>query len=223
MSFFLPFFPLERRHLRQLFELRLQERSAELQRAKLGGLQWDAAVLDFLLSKVRLRGTEGWGLGCVWWEHATAAACVCLPGLPGRQVATPVSLSRVACRMSQSSYPALLSRPLPVQVDFDGDFPIEGAKEVGTLMTRYVSRPVREWAAAQQQRAEQQKQAAKQLAKQAKQAAKEAKQQQVQQTQHEAKQQEAQPPQQPEALSSGRLRIARSRKELTIEPTQALA
>jgi hypothetical protein len=31
------------------------------------------------------------------------------------------------------------------QVDFDGDYPIEGAKEVGTLMTRYVSRALRPW------------------------------------------------------------------------------
>jgi len=39
-----------------------------------------------------------------------------------------------------------------LQVDFEGDFPIEGAKEVATLMTRYASRPLRLWAAAQQQR-----------------------------------------------------------------------
>ena len=85
-------------------------------------------------------------------------------------------------------------------------------------MTRYVSRPVREWAAAQQQRAEQQKQ----QAKQAKQAAKQAK-QHSKQKQQEAQQQEARQPQQPEGLSSWRLRIAKSRAELTIEPTKALA
>lgn len=39
-----------------------------------------------------------------------------------------------------------------MQVDFEGEFPIEGAKEVATLMTRYASRPLRLWAAAQQQR-----------------------------------------------------------------------
>jgi hypothetical protein len=89
-------------------------------------------------------------------------------------------------------------------------------------MTRYVSRPVWEWAAAQQQRAEQQKQQAKHLAKQAKQAAKQAK-QQSKQKQQEAQQQEARQPQQAEGLSSGRLRIAKSRTELTIEPTEALA
>lgn len=32
-----------------------------------------------------------------------------------------------------------------VQVDFEGPYPIEGAKEVGTLMTRYVSRALRPW------------------------------------------------------------------------------
>ena len=31
------------------------------------------------------------------------------------------------------------------QVDFEGAYPIEGAKEVGTLMTRYVSRALRPW------------------------------------------------------------------------------
>ena len=83
VSFFLPFFPLERRHLRQLFELRLRERSAELQRAQLGGLQWDAAVLDFLLSKVR-RSRALWapagggsraGQGSSLRWHAWAPGC----------------------------------------------------------------------------------------------------------------------------------------------------
>ena len=47
------------------------------------------------------------------------------------------------------------------QVDFEGDFPIEGAKEVATLMTRYASRPLRLWAAAQQQRLAAEQQAKK--------------------------------------------------------------
>ena len=38
---------------------------------------------------------------------------------------------------------------LNAQVDFDGDFPIEGAKEVATIMTRYVSRALRHWTATQ--------------------------------------------------------------------------
>ena len=85
-------------------------------------------------------------------------------------------------------------------------------------MTRYVSRPVREWTAVQQQRVEQLRQQARQLAQQAKQLARQAK-----QKQQEAKQQQTEPPQQAEPLSSGRLRIAKSRKELSIEPTKALA
>ena len=47
-----------------------------------------------------------------------------------------------------------LKYSLSVQVDFDGgDHPIEGAKEVGTLMTRYVSRAVRNWQSIRDQRA----------------------------------------------------------------------
>ena len=34
---------------------------------------------------------------------------------------------------------------MDAQVDFDGDHPVEGAKEVGTLMTRYVNRAMRLW------------------------------------------------------------------------------
>lgn len=51
VSFFLPFFPLERRHLRQLFEMQLGERGRALAGARLGALQWDPAVVDFLLDK----------------------------------------------------------------------------------------------------------------------------------------------------------------------------
>ena len=46
----------------------------------------------------------------------------------------------------QTSQQQCLKSSLSLQVDFDGgDHPIEGAKEVGTLMTRYVSRAVRNW------------------------------------------------------------------------------
>ena len=37
--------------------------------------------------------------------------------------------------------------PQHAQVDFEGRYPIEGAKEVKTLMTRYVTRAVRMWVA----------------------------------------------------------------------------
>jgi DNA polymerase III delta prime subunit len=96
VDFFLPFFPLERKHIKELFELRLQEKAAAVQKQlKLSAsssssstplIKWDAAVVDFLTGKV----------------------------------------------------------------DFEGPYPIEGGKEVGTLMSRYVSRPVREWTAAQE-------------------------------------------------------------------------
>ncbi len=36
-----------------------------------------------------------------------------------------------------------------VQVDYEGPYPIEGAKEVSTLMTRYISRTLRAWSAQQ--------------------------------------------------------------------------
>ena len=36
-----------------------------------------------------------------------------------------------------------------MQVDFEQLYPIEGAKEVGTLMTRYVSRALRAWSSQQ--------------------------------------------------------------------------
>lgn len=41
---------------------------------------------------------------------------------------------------------------LTAKVEFEGRYPIEGGKEVGTMMTRYVSRPLREWEAAQVER-----------------------------------------------------------------------
>jgi hypothetical protein len=95
VSFFLPFFPLERRHLRQLFELRLEERSAELQRAQLGGLQWDAAVLGFLLSKVcRSRASD---LCSAAGGASRAGQRSSLLGMPGRQLAAPIPMPRFAC------------------------------------------------------------------------------------------------------------------------------
>ncbi|KAI3426218.1 hypothetical protein D9Q98_008594 [Chlorella vulgaris] len=147
VSFFLPFLPLERSHIRQLFEMRLAERSAELQDLKLGSLQWDPAVIDFLTSKV----------------------------------------------------------------DFDGAFPIEGAKEVGTLLTRYASRPLRQWTADQQQHAEQQK---KQRGSSKKKKQKEKGQQKEQE---EEQQEEEQVQQAAVALSVGRLRVDGSGRELTVE------
>jgi hypothetical protein len=41
--------------------------------------------------------------------------------------------------------------PSDVQVDFEGMYAIEGAKEVSTVMTRHVSRLIRPWLAEQSQ------------------------------------------------------------------------
>ncbi|KAL4448497.1 hypothetical protein ABPG75_005716 [Micractinium tetrahymenae] len=131
VSFFLPFFPLERRHIRQLFEMRLAERAEELRAGRLGGLLWGAEVVDFLTDKV----------------------------------------------------------------DFDGDFPIEGAKEVATLMTRYASRPLRLWAATQQAAVDRQRKGG-----------------------GGSKQQLA-----AAVAPAGRLRVADGGMELTVEPAKALS
>ena len=131
IDFFLPFLPLERRHVRQLLDMRLRERAEEaLVQEGLGGLTWDKSVLDFLASRV----------------------------------------------------------------DFDGEYPVEGAKEVGTLITRYVSRPLREWAEAQRQGAAQQR--------------------------HQQREQQGGDgdARQLEALPSGRLRVGRDGRSLAIEP-----
>lgn len=81
VDFFLPFFPLERPNVKELFERRLVEKIAT---EAPGLVDWDPSAVEFLVDKV----------------------------------------------------------------DFEGKYPIEGGKEVGTLLTRHVSRPVREWARA---------------------------------------------------------------------------
>ena len=90
VDFFLPFFPLEKQHIESLFQMRLKGMAQDLGKQRLGMLQWDKSVVDFLTHKV----------------------------------------------------------------DFEGGFPVEGGKEIGTLMTRHVSRPVREWAKLQENRRE---------------------------------------------------------------------
>ena len=47
------------------------------------------------------------------------------------------------------------------QVDFDGAYPLEGAKEVKSLMTRYVTRALREHSKVRQRMEERQKAAHK--------------------------------------------------------------
>ena len=88
VDFFLPFFPLERPHVRRLFEMRLAERARALAERRLGGLAWDESVLEFLTQRV----------------------------------------------------------------EYGGEYPIEGGKEVATLVTLHVSHPLRKWAKAQEAR-----------------------------------------------------------------------
>lgn len=83
---FLPFFPLEKEHIKSIFELRLRKRSDELREQKLGALHWDESITDFLAGKVQ----------------------------------------------------------------YENGFAIDGGKEVGTLMTAYVTYPVRKWTRLQQ-------------------------------------------------------------------------
>ena len=54
---FLPFFPLQRKHIEHIFEIRLQKISDSLHQQKLGELHWDKSVLEFLSSKVEYDGT----------------------------------------------------------------------------------------------------------------------------------------------------------------------
>ena len=53
VDLFLPFFPLERSHIRQLLGMRLGERAEELAARRLGALHWDEGVIDFLIEKAR--------------------------------------------------------------------------------------------------------------------------------------------------------------------------
>lgn len=57
IDFYLPFFPLEREHIRQLFRMKLKERQTEILKASNHLLEWDEAVIDFLTSKVIHSGT----------------------------------------------------------------------------------------------------------------------------------------------------------------------
>lgn len=52
VDFFLPFLPLERRHLVALFEARLRERRAALRRAQRTDLAWEPDVVHFLADRV---------------------------------------------------------------------------------------------------------------------------------------------------------------------------
>lgn len=79
IDFFLPYFPLERVHIRELLERGLKQRSSQLLADKAVSLAWSEVVLTFLLSRV----------------------------------------------------------------EFDGLYPLEGAKQVEAILTRYTARILR--------------------------------------------------------------------------------
>lgn len=55
IDFYLPFFPLERDHIRSLFTLKLEKKRQELLADGSDLLNWNADVIDFLVSKVHLK------------------------------------------------------------------------------------------------------------------------------------------------------------------------
>ena len=81
VDFFLPFLPLERRHVVALFDARLRERRDALRRALRAELAWEPDVAHFLADRVRPlappalpdthvhsstgAGSKGVGTGCV--------------------------------------------------------------------------------------------------------------------------------------------------------------
>ena len=107
--------------------------------------------------------------------------------------------------------PAVPVTPV-VQVDFDGQYPVEGGKEVGVLLTRYASRALRDWEAAQRARQD----AAGRRKSKAHGGKDKGQQQQEQQ---------GEPRQPPEPLPSGRLVVRTERgggAGLVVEPVAAL-
>ena len=55
IDFYLPFMPLEKEHITELFKAKLQHRGQEILAAGHGHLTWDDDVVDFLVSKVCCR------------------------------------------------------------------------------------------------------------------------------------------------------------------------
>ena len=71
VDFYLPFFPLERHHIQELFHMKLRERASAAHAEGLPNVTWGEEVVEFLTSKVcvhlacmlRLRM-------CRWWLWA---------------------------------------------------------------------------------------------------------------------------------------------------------
>lgn len=83
VDFYVPYFPLERPHVAELARRQLAARGAELRARKGLDLEWDEAVVKFLVGKVSWAGFEleavAWrpgalldGLRRVAWEHGSA-------------------------------------------------------------------------------------------------------------------------------------------------------
>lgn len=64
-DFYLPYFPLEAPHVRELAAKGLAQRGRELRRSKRLRLAWEAGVPDFLASKV-CAGSASFDLVCVY-------------------------------------------------------------------------------------------------------------------------------------------------------------
>ena len=125
VDFFLPFLPLERPHIEQLFGMRLQDRRRALVAEKLAAdLTWTPEVVQFLADRVRL-----------------PLSLLSQPGKTGEKSVCHLN----ACPDTALAVLPLMTDHVYAQVDFEGKYPIEGAKEVGTLMTRYISRVLRPW------------------------------------------------------------------------------
>jgi len=67
VDFYLPYFPLERRHVAELTRRALAARGLALRAGKGLALRWGEEVVEFLVGKVGLFGGAGW---CVRWEGA---------------------------------------------------------------------------------------------------------------------------------------------------------
>lgn len=74
VDFFLPFLPLERQHLVQLFDARLHERADAMRRAEGAELAWAPEVTEFLTDKVRPPGLPS-VIGAGSWNNSLQDRC----------------------------------------------------------------------------------------------------------------------------------------------------
>ena len=81
VDFFLPYFPLERRHVAELFRMRLEERQRQLRKRERCDLTWAQDVVAFLTNRVRAlfwaflcNVQAGW---CVYLRWLADAHCPC--------------------------------------------------------------------------------------------------------------------------------------------------